>query len=126
MHALAALRILLEELAKMAFLDLLVVRLQGLVRRTIGQHHAQFIAWREACWQAKAPAALTLQPHLRQPVAQRVAGQPQQPRGLALVAVGAPQRFPDDVLLVLIQASCLPAGNGHRRLRRAAAARSPA
>ena len=38
-HALAAPRIFREEIAKMPFLNLLVVRFQRLVRRTIGQHH---------------------------------------------------------------------------------------
>ena len=43
---------------------------------------------------------LRFQAHLGQPVAQGIAGQSQQPRGLALVAVGAAQGFADDVLLV--------------------------
>ncbi len=47
------------------------------------------------------------QPHLRQPVAQRVAREAQHPRGLALVAVGAAQRLADDLLLVLIERHAL-------------------
>ena len=49
-----------------------------------------------------APSAF--HPHLGQPVPQRVPGQPEQARGLALVPVGAAQGFADDFLLVLIQA----------------------
>src|SRR5471030_1595641 len=49
-------------------------------------------------------AALPFQSHLRQPVPQRIPRKPQHARRLALVAVGAPQRFADDVLLVLVQA----------------------
>src|ERR1035441_5385790 len=47
--------------------------------------------------------ALTFQPHLSQPIPQRISRQPQQPRRLTLIPVGPPQRFLDDVLLVLIQ-----------------------
>ena len=47
------------------------------------------------------------QAHLRQPVAQRIARQPQQARGLALVAVRAAQRLADEILLVLIERHAL-------------------
>ncbi len=68
---------------------------------------------------------LRLQPHLRQPVAQRIPGQAQQARGLALVSVRPPQRLADQVLLVLIQ--LMPSGRKCESLcARVAAARSPA
>ena len=50
---------------------------------------------------------LCLQPHLRQPVAQRVAGEAEHARGLALVAVGAAERLADDLLLVLVEREAL-------------------
>jgi hypothetical protein len=61
------------------------------------------------------------QPHLRQPVAQRIARQPQQPRGLALVAIRAAQRLADQILLVLIERQTV--GQKVIRLIRRAAAR---
>ena len=45
-----------------------------------------------------------LQPHLREAIASRTARQARHARGLAPVAVGASEGFPDDLLLVMVQA----------------------
>src|ERR1017187_6862306 len=47
--------------------------------------------------------ASRFQPHLREPIPQRIARQTHQPRGLALIAIGAAERLADQILLVLIE-----------------------
>jgi hypothetical protein len=59
-------------------------------------------------------AELRFDAHLRQAIAQRVARQPEQARGLALVAVGAMQRLANNGLLVGDRASCLREENRRR------------
>ena len=56
-------------------------------------------------------SGLRFDAHLRQAIAQRVARQSEQPRGLALVAVGAIQRLANNGLLVADRASCPRAGS---------------
>src|SRR5690349_9874032 len=49
----------------------------------------------------------SFQAHLRQTVTESISGQSQQARRLALVALGALQRLPDDGLLVFVQGHAL-------------------
>lgn len=49
----------------------------------------------------------SFEPHLRQPVSQRVACQPEQPRGLALVALGPAQRLANQLLLIRVETHAL-------------------
>ena len=62
----------------------------GFQSRSHGGVAIRVAASLKACPSSKWGSSSRFQPHLREPIPQRIARQTQQPRGLALIAIGAP------------------------------------